>query len=494
MFLWSTLFVLLQCNSVRGTRQIQKRQITATPPTTCTPSSATTTINSQADAKALSTCFVIAGSVLVSTAVNGTISFDGPQNITGNLIADSADLLTGLSSSSLSNISGDIIITNLSNTFDVFNFPSLGSAGSLTLSSLPGLGSVETLQGFTTKSMTISNTSLGSAPLLSNDTEILDINNNFRIGDLAFNLASISTSLNFDSNGAATFSFPKLVWASNITAINVPQLNLPVLAVVNNSFGIYGSLEVGLNAPQLTTIGTFENAVGTGSLSVVSSPELTTLGLGSLRLIGGNLSVIGNNALRSIALTALQTVGGGMDLEGGFHSANFSSLVSVKKAMSIQTTDSSFDCSTYKALDFTVIQGGFECRTINSSMSTAPAPVVDSPSPGISPGAKAGFGIAIPLIAVLSAGATFFWLRHKKRNRMTVTVAPRLGYSIGAELPGGGKNEEKGLPVQVNELGEYYFKPVPEAHELCGGETVEEGRGGGEMRVERVQESGSSVI
>ncbi|KAF4628615.1 hypothetical protein G7Y89_g9534 [Cudoniella acicularis] len=278
------------------------------------PPSATTTITSQHDASALQNCVVIDGSILLSPSAQGPIIMDGPQNITGNVVVVNTGLLTGFTSSSISTISGNWTLSNLSSLY-VIDLPNLSAVGNLAWTTLPGM-CWGTAGPITTNSMTISDTSSRNLIDITNATGSLNISNNPNVADFPFNTTPICGSLNIHSNGVAKFSFPNLIWANNITATVVTKLSFPNLATVNGPLSIYEYGDTSINVPQLSTIGNYLNGVVLGSLTIMSNPQLTSLGLNSLQAIKGNLSITGNGALRSMALTPLEFVGANVVLEG----------------------------------------------------------------------------------------------------------------------------------------------------------------------------------
>lgn len=64
------------------------------------------TINSSADASALSSCTTYDGNVIIGSEASGQIALDGVQTITGDLRCLNASQLTSLSAGSLQEIQG----------------------------------------------------------------------------------------------------------------------------------------------------------------------------------------------------------------------------------------------------------------------------------------------------------------------------------------------------------------------------------------------------
>lgn len=261
----------------------------------------------------LASCVVIDGSIVLSPSATGTITLDGPQGITGDLVASSANNLSIISSGTLTTISGKFSLTNL-NLLQVVNFPALVNIGTLEWLVLPALVSRLAFGGvITVKSVTIYSTGLSLIPDVQ-PTEIFNMSHNIRMGDTTVKSTHLSTLLSLESN-SGVFSFPNLTWAAKITAENGVQLSLPSLLTVNGSFTLNTMSMSSLDARSLQSVGSV--SAGIGDFHVTSNAGLTNWTLDSLQSVGGSLQIVGNAVLNTIDLPALTTIGENSILSGG---------------------------------------------------------------------------------------------------------------------------------------------------------------------------------
>lgn len=331
-------------------------------PSVC--SQPTTTINSQVDASALALCSTIQGNILVGPDAAGIISIDGPQQVTGNLVAENAGGLTSLGSSTIGSIGGSFTLNNLT-LLSTLSMGSLKSASTINWVALPALSQLNFPATVSrAKSVTISNTFLSTLDGINLETvQTLQIDNNNRLKTFNTQITNVTSSLNINSNGNnLEVRFPNLIRAANMTLRNVSSVSIPSLAVVDGSLGFYGNFLSSVSAPNITSVGS--KADGQGSLAFVANSKLANISMPLLKTVGGALQIANNSALGSVSFGALSYVGGAIDCSGNFSTPDFPALENVKGGFNIQST-SNIDCSQYDSEHGAgkVIQGVYKCAT-----------------------------------------------------------------------------------------------------------------------------------
>lgn len=227
-------------------------------------------------------------------------------------MADQATNLTSLSGDSLTTI-GDSFSLNGLTILSTLNFPQLTEVDTIDWVALPALQGLSFTSGLQkASSVTIQNTQLNSLDGIN--LQVVDqlvITENNYLDDINMHLGNVTQSLDIAANGRkVSATFPNLEWAYNITLRNVSTVEIPSLASVNGSIGLYASFFEGVAAPNLTTVG--------GSLSLVSNEDLNNISFPELKKVGGGLQVANNTELKGISFPALQTVAGALDFYGNF--------------------------------------------------------------------------------------------------------------------------------------------------------------------------------
>jgi hypothetical protein len=257
---------------------------------------------------------------VIGESASGTISLDGPQQITGDFTAENAFGLTSLGSTTINAITGQFILNNLT-TLSNLQFAELTSVGSINYVALPTLSQFNF--GATISkadSLTISNTFLSTLDGINLATaSTIEINNNDYLKEFSTQVSNITTSIDIASNGnQLVVSFPNLIWAGNVTLRNVSSVSIPSLHVVNGSLGFYENYFTSISAPNLTTIGTI--TPNPGGLAIVANSDLTNISFPALTNIGGGAQVANNTGISDIDFPALEIVGGAVDFTGNFSS------------------------------------------------------------------------------------------------------------------------------------------------------------------------------
>lgn len=274
--------------------------------------SGTSTLQSAADASALSSCSTFSGSIAIATGTTDSIALNGINRITGSLTADNVTEMTELSADSLQIIDDSFTLNSLT-ILSTLNFPELTSVATIDWTALPALQGLSFTTGVQTAgTVSIINTQLATLDGIDLTTvDSMTITNNNYLDDIDMQIGNITTALIIEANGRnVTASFPNLIWAYNITLANVTEIDIPSLASLNGSMGIYANYFTSISAPNLTTVG--------GSLSFQSNEDMTNMSFPELKTVNGGLDVVNNTALKTIDFPALETVGGAVDFEGNF--------------------------------------------------------------------------------------------------------------------------------------------------------------------------------
>jgi len=335
----------------------------------CTQSTAT--INAPADATGIASCKTFTGDVLIAPGVVGTVDLSGSlSQIKGSLIAEDDGLLTGISSSSLTTVTEEFRLMNLTGLSSLA-FPKLNTVGSISWQALTVLDSLTFgTPGVTNaKKVVISDTFLRTlAGIDITSADVVDINNNGRLSRWDSTLGNLTDTLNLMSNGMNfTVTFDDLIWIANATVNNVSDIAMPALKTVNGSLSFGSNFFSSFSAPNLTNTQSGNiNFVGNNNLKNISFPQLTT--------IGGALLIANNTALGSIdGFPKLEQVKGAVKLRGSFENVTFPALDDVRGAFDISSTENiSTVCDTFQKLAPTKqggnnkIQGVYHCDGNNA--------------------------------------------------------------------------------------------------------------------------------
>lgn len=275
--------------------------------------SATTTIQSQADATALAGCSTFTGSIAISSSTTENIDLSGIQRITGDLVANNATGLSQVSAGQLSQIGGMFSLQQLT-ILSTLNFPALVSVGSIDWNALPQLSGLTFAQGVQQlSSMSIQNTMLAS--LNGINLQVADtiyIVNNPYLNDINMQLGNITNAMTLSFNGAKlSAQFPNLIWAYNMTLRGLAAISTPSLASVNGSVGLYSGTFNNFSLPNLTSVGGAFSVVSNDNLNNISAPQLTTVRAG--------FAIVNNTQIQSVdGFPSLQEVGGAALFGGNF--------------------------------------------------------------------------------------------------------------------------------------------------------------------------------
>ncbi len=234
------------------------------------------TLTSQADIDSIGpTLTVVNGNLRIEEAISGDITtlepLSGVTEVTGSLIIDGNDALTGLESSWFADLEtvGGISITNNPSITQIIGFRNLTSlSGSFEVRSNDGL--------------TIIGSTFTLMPALDSVGERIRISDNMNL-----------TTVDFEDVGFANFIGNDLMIMDNpnLTTIDYPTLDEVEEDIVIENNPLLDNLNLGSGR-------TLEIA---GTLEIVDNAALTNLdGIGSTVRLGRRLEIINNDALTSI--------------------------------------------------------------------------------------------------------------------------------------------------------------------------------------------------
>ena len=206
----------------------------------------------------------------------------------GDLIASSVPQLSGLHLSSITNITGNWTLFNLSSLTSISSGV-LHSCAKVYFSTLLAVSQIETSEVIEVTDVTVFNTSFTSLPLFGgNDfSSNVSITNNNKLGDVAFDFQLLDTLI-FESNGnsssldLSSLSYAETLRITNSTSFTAQNLQAVELLVLE------GNELTSFEAPGLSECGSFLFS---------NNPNITSL---KLNYFPTNLSIVNNNALQQV--------------------------------------------------------------------------------------------------------------------------------------------------------------------------------------------------
>lgn len=326
----------------------------------------TTTIQNAADASALASCTTFEGSIAIATGTSGNIDFPGIQRIEGSLTADNATI-SELSADDLETITDSFSLNELTQLTSL-RFPSLTSVDTIEWLGLPSLQGLsfgdEGVQQ--ASSLSIQNTELSS--LNGINLEVADsiyIANNPYLSQIQMQLGNISEAITIEANAQSAtggsngtiVELTNLIWAANMTFINVSTVLIPSLETVNGSLGFYGNSMETISAENLTEV--------QGGITFNTNSVLSNITMPNLETVEGGLIMTRNPELAEISFPSLTTIGGALDLNGdAIESVELPELERVAGAFNIQSSQDLSDvCPDFADVQGrdNVIRGEFSC-------------------------------------------------------------------------------------------------------------------------------------
>ncbi|KAJ4393174.1 cell wall protein Ecm33 [Gnomoniopsis smithogilvyi] len=286
-------------------------------------SSATFTVNSAADATALSQCSTLFGDVQIGPDVT-SINLSGPVSITGDLRLDNG-IVISLASDSIATIAGTLAINNAT-ILSTLALRNLTSVGSLQMQTVPSLSELGFDRGITSaKSVYIEDTGFLSSLDGLAFTQIVDITlaQNLRLNSVDLPLVNATGVLKFVENGQSLkVNLPDLTTVNELSISNVTQIQVPALQTILGTGTIDTSYFTTFSAPVLRSCG--------DGLSIVNNPELRSILLPELSSVTGSLLVANNSDLTKIdGFSKLETISEDVELVGDFYDVALPDVVNV---------------------------------------------------------------------------------------------------------------------------------------------------------------------
>jgi len=314
-------------------------------------------IKSDSDVSALSSCNTIKGDVTIGEGLT-TLSLPSVQTIEGDLTIKGAVGLTSVDCPMLRRIEGDFVMQGLT-VLSSLSMPELIKVGTISWTTLPALSQLTFTKGVTeASSVLITDTNLGSLTGISLVTaKTFNINNNKYLNVVDVALGNVSEALSVEFNGKSlNCSFPRLVWATNITIREAGQVSFPKLTNVNNSIAFIQNNFESVSFPELEKVGQ--------SFAFNSNTKLTNVTANDLESVGGTFQFANNTKFQKLdGFRSLKTVGGSVDLSGTFTNATLPELDDVRGGFNLQTTEE-FSCAEFdKKKSSGVIKGDeYTCK------------------------------------------------------------------------------------------------------------------------------------
>ncbi|KAF8863020.1 hypothetical protein BDZ45DRAFT_670647 [Acephala macrosclerotiorum] len=398
-------------------------------------------ITSQAGADALSSngCTTLGGNVFISGDNITTLTLSDIETINGDLTISNAPNLVSLSAKSISKIDGHFNLINLPK-FQSFDLSALQTAGGIDWEILPACGELAINLGGKVGNVIVANTTIGDNLILGiMEADAVNITDNPHLDYITMkSLTTVSNAIEIWGNGAVeppnspNVNLQALNAAGNITIRDVESLNIPALervtvgdmVIADNTFTTF-------SAPKLQTI--------VGSLEITNNTYVYMVDLSSLASIGfGNedadrkvqFTVADNGALKQMHnLGDLSNVYGDISISGPLNSVNMPDMKAFKGNVTINSTDTSFDCS-----DFDDIQSNtkppqstsytYTCRA-SAAGDTVDHAKHSSTHTVYLTGWKAGVVIGVLALAaiILCAVAVFCWRRRTNIRRRAAATA-----------------------------------------------------------------------
>ncbi|KAF8475004.1 hypothetical protein BDZ91DRAFT_824268 [Kalaharituber pfeilii] len=324
-------------------------------------------INSAADAAKIAECTTLSGDLIIGEEL-ASLDLNNLQEIKGSLIADKAENLVTINLSGLAKIGRDFKLRALVELRNL-NCQNLTTVeGIIEWITLPNLNAINFQKKVTkASSLRISDTQLTSLDGIDLVTaQRFHIDNNKYLKSVSVGLKNVSEALSMEFNSKSIeINFHSLVWANNITLIDVTSISLPSLVHVNGSMNFNNNSIKEISCKNLTII---EQTLG-----IIGNSQLTELDFPELKEIGGGFKIHNNTELSNIdGFPKLETVRGAIDFVGNFNNATLPKLEDVQGSFNLQTTEV-FNCDEFEQYrDDKVIKGDkFTCLSEEENPETA---------------------------------------------------------------------------------------------------------------------------
>jgi hypothetical protein len=269
------------------------------------------TLQNAGDATGLASCSTFSGSIAVATGTTDDIALDGIKVLNGNLIVNNVPNMKRLSASNMVELNGEMNLNVVERLYAV-DFPLLKKVKSIKWIALANLLDIGfTAQVETAETITVINTALRSLKGINIQmAKKLEVTNNVFINEINMQLGNVSDSLTFaDNNKQVKVSLPNMLWATNMTFRSCGSVEVPSLARLNGSLGLYSNGFESFSAPNLTSVGK--------ALAIVGNDQMNNLTFPLLTKISDNLQIANNSDLQAVdGFPMLKSIGGAFDISG----------------------------------------------------------------------------------------------------------------------------------------------------------------------------------
>ncbi|RMZ85383.1 hypothetical protein DV737_g763, partial [Chaetothyriales sp. CBS 132003] len=381
--------------------------------TQCTGS---TTISTSAEATALgNACETFDGRVVIDGDDTTEITLGGLSTVTGDLTCTYADDLTTLTADNLVTVGGRLSVQN-NDLLSTLSFPALRNIDYLDLWHLPNLTEFSlTSELLNVTDVSIRDTALSSLNLNLSTVTRLEVEDNHVLDKISLQINS-SRYASVTMNGPALrLSLPNLEIVYNLTVSNCQELEMPVLAWVNQSVGFIANGFEQLSIPSLIAVG--------GQLMLWNNTALSDLNLPVLTNLSGDVIIHGNGMLQNLDMPRLLEVEGDLLLNGSFTSISMPNLVDVEGDVFV-TSNSSLDCSSLDPYDVSdVFKGQYRC-TANQAATPSSSQAPSGGGSSLSGSAIGGIVAGVVGGLIIISAAVFFWLRSHRKNQRALAKQP----------------------------------------------------------------------
>ncbi|KAK0309277.1 cell wall protein Ecm33 [Friedmanniomyces endolithicus] len=365
---------------------------------------ATTTLRDAADITQLASCKTFTGTIVVATDSAAVMDIPGLETVQGDFIAANNSLLTTLSSSTFSVITGTVLFQNLPFLTNL-TLPNWISSGTLHFDTVPE-PTVHDFQqnGQQVNNLIVRNTTfafLAGLALQGAQMDTLKIVDNPFLQIINLQMGNISQSATIKGSSAdLVVMLPNLTYAYELNISNGSQVVLPRLQAVNGGMSIGSIKSPNISAPALTFVG--------GDLNITDS-GLSELNMNELVNVQGSMNLVENAQLADLSGLSSLSVVGGLNLVGPFSNTTLPSLRRVQGNAIIESTQA-LNCSDISS---TLVQGSYVCHAA-VSISANPSNAAVPPDHGLTGGAIGGIVVGIiAALALLAAGTMILYRRQR---------------------------------------------------------------------------------
>lgn len=250
-------------------------------------------------------CDVIAGDLIVSDKVAGSVSIEGPKKITGNFDVTNATKIVGISSTSVKEVNGKFILNGCT-LLSTADFQALQSIASINLVNLPQLQTLNFGTSGVTKvsNVLIVDTFMGNLDGFNvADADTIDISNNPKLNTFTSDLVTVTKSLKIVDNGKdMVIEMSKLESAGEIEFRRIKKATFDSLKNAS-------SIKIN-DSPDLLTVSALNVTTIDASVSLINNKKLSNCSFPQVKTIKGDMTILNNTALVSMdCFPKLESVG-----------------------------------------------------------------------------------------------------------------------------------------------------------------------------------------